>query len=77
MFGSLGRVRGLARRSMECNIPTPEDVAAITRKMFEMDKGGVIQAIREVLLRVLGRPQEADLIERLEKLEDMALADRR
>ena len=35
-----------------------------------MATAGDIQAIREVFLRVLGRPQEADLIERLEKIEE-------
>ena len=45
-------------------------MAAIARKIIEMAAAGDIQAIREVLLRVLGRPQEADLIERLEKIEE-------
>ena len=43
--------------------------------MIEMATAGDIEAIREVLLRGMGRPQEAALIERLEQLEEMALAD--
>ena len=57
-------------RSVLIEAVTPEDVTAIARKMIEMATAGDIQAIREVLLRVLGRPQEADLIERLEKIEE-------
>ena len=57
-------------RSALIEAVTPEDVTAIARKMIEMATAGDIQAIREVLLRVLGRPQEADLIERLEKIEE-------
>ena len=40
-----------------------------------MATAGQIEAIREVLRRGTGRPQEADLIERLEQLEEMAMAD--
>ena len=40
------------------------------RITVEMATAGDIQAISEVLLRVLGRPQEADLSERLEKIEE-------
>ncbi len=61
-------------RSALIEAVTPEDVTAIARKMIEMATAGDIQAIREVLLRVLGRPQEADLIERLEKIEETVKA---
>ena len=57
-------------RSALIEAVTPEDVTAIARKMIEMATAGDIQAIREGFLRVLGRPQEADLIERLEKIEE-------
>ena len=42
-----------------------------------MAAAGDIQAIREVLLRVLGRLQEADLIEPLERLEQVAMEEKR
>ena len=58
------------RRSARIDAVTPMNVTAIARKMIEMATAGDIQAIREVFLRVLGRPQEADLIERLEKIEE-------
>ena len=64
-------------RSALLEAVTPDDVMAIARKMVEMAKAGDIQAAREVLLRVLGRPQEADLIERLERLEEVALEEGR
>jgi hypothetical protein len=44
-------------------------MAAIARKLIDMAKGGDVAAIRELLTRTLGRPIEADLIERLERLE--------
>ena len=57
-------------RSALLEAVTPDDVKSIASKMVEMAKGGDIPAAREVLLRVLGRPQEADLIERLEKIQE-------
>ena len=40
-------------RSALIEAVTPEDVTAIARKMIDMATAGDIQAIREVLLRVL------------------------
>jgi hypothetical protein len=48
---------------------TEDDMAAIARKLIEMAKGGDVTAIRELLTRVLGRPLETDLIERMERIE--------
>ena len=45
------------------------DIEAIVRKLVEQARAGDIHAAREVLLRTLGKPQEADLLERLEELE--------
>lgn len=50
----------------------PGDVTAIVGKLVELAKAGDVRAIREVLDRTLGRPVEADLIERLEALESLA-----
>ena len=51
-----------------------EDVDAIIRKLVEQARAGDLQAAREVLLRTLGRPLEADILERLERLEELVRA---
>ena len=51
---------------------TPEDMATIVGKLVELAKAGDVRAIREVMDRTLGKPIEADLIERLEQLEAIA-----
>lgn len=50
----------------------PEDLDAIARKLVKLARAGEMPAIRELLDRTLGRPTEADLIERLEALEELA-----
>ncbi len=50
----------------------PEDMTAIVGKLVELARAGDVRAIREVLDRTLGKPVEADLIERLERLEATA-----
>lgn len=52
---------------------TPDDLRAIVRGLVEQAKGGDVAAAREILLRTLGRPVEADLLERLEVLEAQLL----
>jgi len=42
-----------------------------------MAKTGDVQAVREILNRTLGRPVEADVIERLERLEAAIVEDTR
>lgn len=49
---------------------SPEDLRAIVRVLVDQAKSGDVAAAREVLLRTLGRPVEADLLERLEALEE-------
>ena len=39
--------------------------------IFRLAKAGDVQAAKEILLRTLGRPTEADLLERLERLEEL------
>jgi hypothetical protein len=51
---------------------TADDISAIVRVLIEQAKAGEIRAIREVLDRTLGRPIEADLLERLAELETLA-----
>jgi hypothetical protein len=56
-------------RSAMLEAVTPEDMQEIIARLVTMAKAGDVAAIREVLLRTLGRPLEADLIDRLESLE--------
>jgi hypothetical protein len=74
---SVGRGNPHARhvaklRSALMKAVTPEDIIAIVTKMVELAKDGDLVAAKEVLTRTLGKPQEADLAERLEQLEDLA-----
>jgi hypothetical protein len=55
---------------------TEEDMHAILGKLVELAKAGHVQAAKEVLDRCLGRTIEADLLERLEQLEDALTARR-
>jgi len=50
----------------------PEDVQAVAKALVEAAKGGDVAAARVLFERTLGRPVEADLIERLEVLEQAA-----
>lgn len=57
-----------------------EDMRALICKLRDLALGGNVPAAREVLDRVLGRPVEADLLERLDELEAIAesvMRDRR
>ena len=60
----VGRLRAAMLESV-----TPEDIAAIIARLIELAKEGDVRAIKEVLDRTLGKPQEADFIERLEAIE--------
>ncbi len=59
---------GMLRKAM-FDAVTPEDMRAITHVLVEEAKGGNVQAIRELILRTLGKPIEADLLQRLEEIE--------
>ena len=48
---------------------TAEDITAIVAALILRAKEGDVVAAREVLDRLLGRPVELDLIERLEHIE--------
>ena len=48
-----------------------EDIRAVTEKLIELAKAGDVRAIKEVFDRTLGKPQEADFIERIEQLEEL------
>lgn len=47
------------------------DVREIVARLVWQAKGGDLGAAREILLRTLGRPTEPDLLERLERLEQL------
>ena len=49
---------------------TPEDVQAIAAALLKQAKAGDIAAARELLNRLLGTPSPADVLGRLEALED-------
>ena len=51
-----------------------EDIAAVVRALVNAAKRGESWAVRELMDRTLGKPVEADLIERLERLEGAAEA---
>lgn len=51
---------------------TPEDIDGIIRALVHRAKGGDMAAIRELLDRAIGRPTDADLAERIERLERAA-----
>ncbi len=53
---------------------TDEDVAAIVHRLVQLALEGNVQAAREVLDRCLGRPVEADLLERMEAIEEALVA---
>jgi hypothetical protein len=46
-----------------------QEFQAIIAKLVELALGGNIEAIKEVMLRVLGRPTESDLIEKMDAIE--------
>jgi hypothetical protein len=48
---------------------TPEDLRAVVRALVDAAKGGDVTAAKVLFERVLGRPLEADILERLEAVE--------
>jgi hypothetical protein len=48
---------------------TEDDMRQVARVLVEKAKQGDLPAIRELLLRTLGRPLEGDLLDRIERLE--------
>jgi hypothetical protein len=56
-------------RSALLEAVTPADLKAVVRALIKKAKGGDVPAAREVIERTLGKPLEADLLERLDLLE--------
>ena len=57
-------------RTAMLNAVTEAELTAVIKKLVELAKSGNVPA-KEVLDRCLGRPVEADLLERLDELELM------
>ena len=58
-------------RSALISAVTEDDVRGIIQALVEKAKSGDVAAAKEVLDRTLGKPQEADLIARMEELEEI------
>lgn len=58
------------RRAAMFAVITTEDFAAVCAKLVELAKRGNVEACKEILNRVLGRPVESDLIDKMEHLEE-------
>ena len=64
-------------RSALMEAVTPEKLASVVQALIREAEGGNIPAIKELLDRVLGRPVEADLFERIGELENLLMETRR
>lgn len=49
---------------------TPADLKDVVTKLAEQAKAGDVASIKELLQRLLGPPESADLMERLDALEE-------
>ena len=58
-------------RSAMLTAVTDDEMRSIVKKLVELARSGNVPAAKEVLDRCLGRPVEADLLERLDELETM------
>jgi hypothetical protein len=64
-----------ALRAALLNAVTPDDMAAIVARLIADAKAGSVASAREVIERTLGKPQEADLIERIERIETLLASE--
>jgi hypothetical protein len=58
-------------RSALIEAVTEDDIRQIAEMLVGLARGGDMAATKELLLRTLGRPVEPDLIERLERVEEL------
>jgi hypothetical protein len=58
-------------RSALVEAVTEEDIQAIAARLVTGAREGDLAATRELLLRTLGRPLEPDILQRLERLEEL------
>jgi hypothetical protein len=61
-------------RAALLNTVSEEDIERVVKALLDQALAGDVQSIIKLLLRVLGKPQEVDLTERLERLEEMLQA---
>ena len=66
------RKAGLLRKAMFEEV-TEDDMRRVVRKLVQLAEAGNVAAVREFIDRCVGKPIEADLIERLEALEAAVL----
>lgn len=64
LAGRAAKIRAILLKELK-----PADAKAIAAKLIAQAKGGDMQAIREILDRTIGKPASADLLERIEALE--------
>jgi hypothetical protein len=57
-------------RAALLNAVSPGDMRAIVAKLIEQARAGDIAAARTIFDRTLGRPLEADILARIEALEE-------
>ncbi len=67
--GNPHAARVAALRGALLEAVTPADLAAIARSLVQAARSGDVAAAKLVFERVLGRPLEADILDRLEALE--------
>ncbi len=58
-------------RSALLNAVSEEDIERVVKALLDQALAGDVASIKELLLRVLGKPQEVDLTERLERVEEL------
>ncbi len=56
-------------RSALLQAVTPKDIRAVTQVLLRQAKAGDLAACRELLDRVLGKPLEADVFEKIQEIE--------
>jgi hypothetical protein len=56
-------------RATLLTIVTPKRFKIVVARLFQLAANGDLAAIRELMDRLLGRPVEQDLLERIERLE--------
>jgi len=66
----VGRLRTALLRAV-----SPDDLRAVVAKMVAMAKSGDVAAAKLVLERTMGPPQPIDVLERLERLEELVRAE--
>lgn len=61
--------RVAALRSAMLETVTPADMVAVAKELIRAARGGDVAAMKVFFERTLGRPLEADILDRLEALE--------